>query len=204
MCPQSRDIGPLLTTSRLLSAARSSSGSEPRPPALPAPQTIFYLAGGRGDGAFLPRTLLLRMRLKLCRSDFFKDLTLERGPSIAKESLGHGGDGGGGHALHQHLRLEARGEGGGFDGAPAGRGPSSSHLPKRRPFLLLLHVGVVAGVMRFVTWVAVEFGRDAGDVEGAGDGGGVERSQVGGRQGGPAGGQEVNHNQLLLQQHHHC
>lgn len=37
---------------------------------------------------FFPETLLLRMRLKLCRRDFFKDLTLDRGPSIAKESLG--------------------------------------------------------------------------------------------------------------------
>lgn len=37
---------------------------------------------------FFPETLLLRMRLKLCRKDFFKDLTLDRGPSMAKESLG--------------------------------------------------------------------------------------------------------------------
>lgn len=37
---------------------------------------------------FFPDTRLLRMRLKLCRKDFFKDLTLDRGPSIAKESLG--------------------------------------------------------------------------------------------------------------------
>lgn len=37
---------------------------------------------------FFPDTLLLRMRLKLCLKDFFKDLTLDRGPSIAKESLG--------------------------------------------------------------------------------------------------------------------
>lgn len=37
---------------------------------------------------FFPDTLLLRMRLKLCRKDFFKDLTLERGPSMARESLG--------------------------------------------------------------------------------------------------------------------
>lgn len=37
---------------------------------------------------FFPDTLLLRMRLKLCRKDFFKDLTLDRGPSIARESLG--------------------------------------------------------------------------------------------------------------------
>lgn len=37
---------------------------------------------------FFPDTLLLRMRLKLCRRDFFKDLTLDSGPSIASESLG--------------------------------------------------------------------------------------------------------------------
>lgn len=37
---------------------------------------------------FFPDTLLLRMRLKLCRKDFFKDFTLDRGPSIARESLG--------------------------------------------------------------------------------------------------------------------
>lgn len=37
---------------------------------------------------FFPETLLLRMRLKLCLKDFFKDLTLDRGPSIARESLG--------------------------------------------------------------------------------------------------------------------
>ena len=37
---------------------------------------------------FFPDTLLLRMRLKLCRRDFFNDLTLDRGPSIANESLG--------------------------------------------------------------------------------------------------------------------
>lgn len=37
---------------------------------------------------FFPDTLLLRMRLKLCRKDFFKDLTLDSGPSIANESLG--------------------------------------------------------------------------------------------------------------------
>lgn len=37
---------------------------------------------------FFPETLLLRMRLKLCRKDFFKDLTLDRGPSMAKESFG--------------------------------------------------------------------------------------------------------------------
>ncbi|TNN41369.1 hypothetical protein EYF80_048458 [Liparis tanakae] len=39
-------------------------------------------------GRFLPDTRLLRMRLKLCRKDFFKDLTRDRGPSIASESLG--------------------------------------------------------------------------------------------------------------------
>lgn len=44
-----------------------------------------------------------------------------------------------------------------------------------------------------------EFGRDAGDVEGAGDGWGVERSQVGSGQRGPPGGLEVNNNQLLFQ-----
>lgn len=37
---------------------------------------------------FFPETLLLRIRLKLCRKDFFRDLTLDRGPSMAKESLG--------------------------------------------------------------------------------------------------------------------
>lgn len=37
---------------------------------------------------FFPETLLLRMRLKLCLKDFFKDLTLDRGPSMARESLG--------------------------------------------------------------------------------------------------------------------
>lgn len=48
-----------------------------------------------------------------------------------------------------------------------------------------------------------EFGRDAGDVEGAGDGRGVERGQVGRGQRRPPGGLEVNHNQLLLQQDDH-
>lgn len=47
-----------------------------------------------------------------------------------------------------------------------------------------------------------QLGRDAGDVEGAGDGRGVQRSQVGGGQRGPPGGLEVNDNQLLLQQDH--
>lgn len=47
-----------------------------------------------------------------------------------------------------------------------------------------------------------QLGRDAGDVEGAGDGRGVQRSQVGGGQSGPPGGLEVNDNQLLLQQDH--
>lgn len=37
---------------------------------------------------FFPDTLLLRMRLKLCLRDFFKDLTLDRGPSMARESFG--------------------------------------------------------------------------------------------------------------------
>lgn len=37
---------------------------------------------------FFPDTRLLRMRLKLWRSDFFNDLTLDRGPSIANESFG--------------------------------------------------------------------------------------------------------------------
>lgn len=37
---------------------------------------------------FFPDTRLLRIRLKLCLKDFFKDLTLERGPSIARESFG--------------------------------------------------------------------------------------------------------------------
>lgn len=37
---------------------------------------------------FFPETLLFRMRLKLCLKDFFKDLTLDRGPSMARESLG--------------------------------------------------------------------------------------------------------------------
>lgn len=44
-----------------------------------------------------------------------------------------------------------------------------------------------------------QFGRDTGDVEGAGNGRGVERSKVGGGQSGPPGGLEVNHNQLLFQ-----
>lgn len=43
---------------------------------------------GVATGRFLPDTRLLRMRLKLCRKDFFKDLTRDRGPSIASESLG--------------------------------------------------------------------------------------------------------------------
>lgn len=37
---------------------------------------------------FFPETLLFRMRLKLCLKDFFKDFTLDRGPSMARESLG--------------------------------------------------------------------------------------------------------------------
>lgn len=44
-----------------------------------------------------------------------------------------------------------------------------------------------------------EFGGDTGDVEGAGDGWGVERSQVGSGQSGPPMGLEVDHNELLLQ-----
>lgn len=47
---------------------------------------------------FFPETLLFRMRLKLCLKDFFKDLTLDRGPSMARESLG----------CSVHLREEQR------------------------------------------------------------------------------------------------
>lgn len=47
-----------------------------------------------------------------------------------------------------------------------------------------------------------EFGRDAGDVAGAGDGGGVQRSQVRRGHRRPAGGQEVDDHQLLLQENH--
>lgn len=48
----------------------------------------FTLLVGVVMGRFFPETLLLRMRLKLCLKDFFNDLTLERGPSIASESFG--------------------------------------------------------------------------------------------------------------------
>lgn len=44
-----------------------------------------------------------------------------------------------------------------------------------------------------------EFRGDAGDVAGAGDGGGVEGSQVGSGQGGPPRGLEVNYHKLLFQ-----
>lgn len=54
---------------------------------LPKPES-FTLLVGVVMVRFFPDTLLLRMRLKLCRKDFFKDLTLDRGPSIANESLG--------------------------------------------------------------------------------------------------------------------
>lgn len=37
---------------------------------------------------FLPETRLLRIRLKDWRSDFLSDFTRERGPSMARESLG--------------------------------------------------------------------------------------------------------------------
>lgn len=37
---------------------------------------------------FLPDTRLLRMRRNDCRRDFLRDFTRDRGPSMAKESLG--------------------------------------------------------------------------------------------------------------------
>lgn len=37
---------------------------------------------------FLPETLLLRILRKDWRRDFFRDFTRERGPSMARESLG--------------------------------------------------------------------------------------------------------------------
>lgn len=46
------------------------------------------LEGLPGLSLFLPDTLLLRMRRKDCRRDFFRDLTRDRGPSMASESLG--------------------------------------------------------------------------------------------------------------------
>lgn len=49
-----------------------------------------------------------------------------------------------------------------------------------------------------------EFGGDTGEVEGAGNGRGVKRSKVRGGQSGPPGALKVDHNQFLLQQHHHC
>lgn len=55
---------------------------------LPLQKSSFTLLVGVLIARFFPDTLLLRMRLKLCLKDFFKDLTLDRGPSIAKESFG--------------------------------------------------------------------------------------------------------------------
>lgn len=49
-----------------------------------------------------------------------------------------------------------------------------------------------------------EFGRDTGNVEGAGNGRGVKRSKVGGGQSGPPRGLEVDNNKFLFQQHHQC
>lgn len=49
-----------------------------------APLTLLLALVGR----FLPETRLLRIRLKDWRSDFLSDFTRERGPSMARESLG--------------------------------------------------------------------------------------------------------------------
>lgn len=67
---------------------RGGSGPGPgrgrqRPAARPQLTLLLAVAA-----RFLPETRLLRMRLKDWRRDFLSDLTRERGPSMAKESLG--------------------------------------------------------------------------------------------------------------------
>lgn len=49
---------------------------------------LTLLEGLPAFSLFLPDTLLLRMRRKDCRRDFLRDLTRDRGPSMASESLG--------------------------------------------------------------------------------------------------------------------
>lgn len=67
---------------------------------------------------------------------------------------------------------------------------SASH-----PVCLLVTLLGLASIHQFLP----EFGRDTGDVEGAGNGRGVKRSKVGGGQSGPPGGLEVDHNKLFFQ-----
>ena len=60
-----------------------------------------------GTGRFLPDTLLLRIRRKLWRRDFFRDLTRDSGPSMARESFG----------CRVHLQREEEGAGRGREEA---------------------------------------------------------------------------------------
>lgn len=65
-------------------AAAAQTGRGRRRPAAWPHLTLLLALTAR----FLPETRLLRMRLKDWRRDFLSDFTRERGPSMAKESLG--------------------------------------------------------------------------------------------------------------------